>query len=88
MRRLSCLGSMVNTGFSLLTLAANLLVDRNVLGEQALDVFKDVKLEDLQTLYNIYPINSLSEKTIEKETKNKTQFKQHNRKTKAILRHQ
>ena len=45
------------------------LVDRNVLGEQALDVFKDVKLEDLQTLYNIYPINSLSEKTIEKETK-------------------
>ena len=45
------------------------LVDRNVLGMQALDVFKDVKLEDLQTLYNIYPINSLSEKTIEKETK-------------------
>ena len=45
------------------------LVDRNVLGKQALDVFKDVKLEDLQTLYNIYPINSLSEKTIEKETK-------------------
>ena len=45
------------------------LVDRNVLGKQALDVFKDVKLEDLQTLYNIYPINSLSEKIIEKETK-------------------
>lgn len=45
------------------------LVDRNVLGRQALDVFKDVKLEDLQTLYNIYPINSLSEKTIAKETK-------------------
>ena len=45
------------------------LVDRNVLGKQALDVFKDVKLEDLQTLYNIYPINSLSEKAIEKETK-------------------
>ena len=45
------------------------LVDRNVLGKQALDVFKDVKLEDLQTLYNIYPINELGEKTIAKETK-------------------
>ncbi|WP_314772144.1 type I restriction-modification system endonuclease [Capnocytophaga sputigena] len=45
------------------------LVDRNALGEQAFDVFKEVKLDDLQTLHNIYTINGLSDKTIEKETK-------------------
>lgn len=45
------------------------LVDRNALGEQAFDVFKEVRLEDLQTLHNIYTINGLSDKTIETETK-------------------
>lgn len=45
------------------------LVDRNTLGEQTYDVFKDVKLEDLQTLGNLYNINKLEDKTIQRETK-------------------
>jgi len=35
------------------------LVDRTALGEQAQDVFNDVKLEDLQPLNKIYNLNSL-----------------------------
>lgn len=45
------------------------LVDRTALGEQASDVFKEVKIEDLMTLDNIYNIKGLEEKEIEKETK-------------------
>lgn len=45
------------------------LVDRTSLGDQALDTFKEVKIEDLKTLYQIYNINSLDDKLIDKETK-------------------
>ena len=45
------------------------LVDRTALGEQASDVFKEVKIEDLMTLDSIYNIKTLEEKEIEKETK-------------------
>lgn len=45
------------------------LVDRTALGEQAHDVFKEVKLEDLMTLDDIYNIKGLDEKFIEKETR-------------------
>lgn len=44
------------------------LVDRTSLGEQAQDVFKEVKLEDLQTLDEIYNIKKLEDKEIDKET--------------------
>lgn len=45
------------------------LVDRTSLGDQALDTFKEVKIEDLKTLYQIYNINGLDEKLIDKETR-------------------
>lgn len=45
------------------------LVDRNALGEQAEDVFKEVKLEDLMTLDDIYNIKGLDDKSIDKETR-------------------
>jgi len=45
------------------------LVDRTALGEQAADVFKEVKIEDLMTFDEIYNIKGLDEKDIEKETK-------------------
>jgi len=45
------------------------LVDRNSLGEQASDVFEEVKLEDLKSLDTIYNIKKLSDKTIDKETR-------------------
>jgi len=45
------------------------LVDRSALGEQAQDVFKEVKLEDLMTLDAIYNIKNLDDKDIDKETK-------------------
>lgn len=45
------------------------LVDRTALGEQAQDVFREVKLEDLMTLNEIYNIKNLEDKTIEKETR-------------------
>ena len=45
------------------------LVDRNALGQQAEDVFKDVKLEDLMTLNQIYSIKGLEDQTIDKETR-------------------
>ncbi|MZP31421.1 type I restriction-modification system endonuclease [Heliobacterium undosum] len=45
------------------------LVDRTALGEQTQDVFKEVKLEDLMTLNEIYNIKELDDKDIDKETK-------------------
>ncbi len=45
------------------------LVDRTSLGDQATDVFKEVKLEDLMTLDEIYNIKGLDDKTIDKETR-------------------
>lgn len=44
------------------------LVDRTALGQQAEGVFKEVKLEDLQTLDNIYNIKNLDDQLIDKET--------------------
>jgi type I restriction enzyme R subunit len=45
------------------------LVDRTSLGEQAQDVFKEVKIEELMTLHKIYNIKELSDKDIDRETK-------------------
>ncbi len=45
------------------------LVDRTALGDQALDVFTEVKLEDLMPLADIYNIKGLEEKEIERETR-------------------
>ncbi|MDO5151370.1 MAG: type I restriction-modification system endonuclease, partial [Oscillospiraceae bacterium] len=45
------------------------LVDRTALGEQAEDVFKEVKIEELMTLDSIYNIKGLDEREIDKETK-------------------
>lgn len=45
------------------------LVDRTALGEQAQDVFKEVKLEDLMTLDEIYDIKNLEDQIVDKETK-------------------
>lgn len=45
------------------------LVDRTSLGDQATDVFKEVKLEELMTLDEIYNIKGLDDKTIDKETR-------------------
>lgn len=45
------------------------LVDRNSLGEQTESVFKNVEIEDYQTLDKIYNINKLADSSIEKATK-------------------
>lgn len=45
------------------------LVDRTSLGEQAFDVFKEVKLEDLMTLDEIYNVKGLEDKDIDRETR-------------------
>lgn len=45
------------------------LVDRTELGEQALDVFREVRLEDLLTLNAIYNIKGLDESLAERETR-------------------
>ncbi len=45
------------------------LVDRTSLGEQAADVFREVKLEDLMTLDDIYNIKGLEDKGIDRETR-------------------
>lgn len=45
------------------------LVDRTALGEQAQDVFKEVKLAELMTLDEIYNIKGLNDKTIDRETR-------------------
>lgn len=45
------------------------LVDRTALGEQAMDAFKEVKLEDLMPLADIYNIKGLDDKEIDRETR-------------------
>ena len=45
------------------------LVDRTSLGDQADDVFKDVTLENLMSLDQIYNIKGLDDKLIDKETR-------------------
>ncbi len=45
------------------------LVDRTSLGEQALDVFKSVRLEDLMPLADIYNIKELEDREIDRETR-------------------
>ena len=45
------------------------LVDRTALGEQAQDVFNEVKIEQLMTLNEIYNIKNLEDKDIDRETK-------------------
>lgn len=45
------------------------LVDRTSLGNQASETFEEVKIEQLQTLNQIYNINKLEDKKIDKETK-------------------
>ena len=45
------------------------LVDRTSLGEQALDTFKEVKLEDLMTLNEIYNVKELEDKDFDSETR-------------------
>ena len=45
------------------------MVDRTALGDQAQDVFSEVKIEDLMTLDEIYNIKKLGDKDIDKETK-------------------
>ena len=45
------------------------LVDRNSLGEQAQNVFSDVKLEDLLPLNKIYNVGKLGEKNFSRETR-------------------
>ncbi len=45
------------------------LVDRTALGEQATDVFREVRLEDLMTLDDIYNIKGLEDTDIDRETR-------------------
>ncbi|MFX0195972.1 MAG: type I restriction-modification system endonuclease [Candidatus Hodarchaeota archaeon] len=45
------------------------LVDRNALGTQTADKFKETRLEDLQTFEQIYDLKEVHEKAIEPETK-------------------
>lgn len=45
------------------------LVDRTALGDQTMDTFKEVKLEDLKTLNQLYDIKDLGEKEYEKDTR-------------------
>ncbi len=42
------------------------LVDRTALGDQTMDTFKEVKLEDLKTLNQLFDIKDLGEKEFEK----------------------
>ncbi len=45
------------------------LVDRSALGEQTQDAFKTVKLENLQSLYEIYDVKELDDITPDKDTR-------------------
>lgn len=45
------------------------LVDRTTLGEQAYDVFREVRLEELMTLDDIYNIKGLEDREIDRETR-------------------
>jgi type I restriction enzyme R subunit len=45
------------------------LVDRTALGEQAINAFKDTKMEQLQNFADIYEVKELKDKSPERETK-------------------
>ena len=45
------------------------LVDRTALGDQTMDTFKEVKIEELKTLNKLYDIKDLGEKDFEKDTR-------------------
>lgn len=45
------------------------LVDRTALGDQAMDVFREVKLEDLLPLADIYTIQAMDEKDLDKDAR-------------------
>ncbi len=45
------------------------LVDRNALGVQTMDTFKEVKIKDLLTLNQIYDVKELKEREFDKDTK-------------------
>lgn len=45
------------------------LVDRTALGDQTMDTFKEVKLEELKTLNQLYDVKDLGEKEFEKDTR-------------------
>lgn len=45
------------------------LVDRNALGEQTMDTFKEVKLKELLTLNQLYDVKELKDKEFDKDTK-------------------
>ncbi len=45
------------------------LVDRTALGDQTMDTFKDVRLEDLKSLNQLYDIKDLGEKDFERDTR-------------------
>lgn len=45
------------------------LVDRNALGNQTMDTFKDVRLEGLKSLDKLYDVKGLKEKDFEKDTR-------------------
>lgn len=45
------------------------LVDRNALGEQTMDTFKEVKLKELLTLDKLYDVKELKDKEFDKDTK-------------------
>ncbi len=45
------------------------LVDRIALGDQTIDTFKEVKLEDLKTLNQLYDIKDFGKKEFEKDTR-------------------
>lgn len=45
------------------------LVDRNALGDQTMDTFKEVRLEDLKPLYKLHDVKGLEDKEFEKDTR-------------------
>ncbi len=45
------------------------LVDRNALGEQTMDTFKEVKLKELLTLNQIYDVKELKDREFDKDTR-------------------
>lgn len=45
------------------------LVDRTSLGDQAIEAFQEVKIEDLLTIDEIYSIKGIDDKSIDKETR-------------------
>lgn len=45
------------------------LVDRTALGDQTMDTFKEIRLEELKTLNQLYDVKDLGEKEFEKDTR-------------------